>query len=222
MNHPYKLIIFDWDGTLMDSEARIVSCIQAACRDLELEVPAVESAKNVIGLGLHEACRQLLPQAGPQVHMEMSERYRYHFLTADSTPSQLFEGVEAMLEALEEKGLFLAIATGKGRQGLDAVLEETGLGGRFHATRTADETASKPNPMMLHELLDFFGLDPEEAIMIGDTEYDLEMARHARMASLAVSYGVHEVERLLKHEPLTCVDSIAEMHEWLSGELENN
>jgi len=215
---PYELVIFDWDGTLMDSEARIVSCIQAACRDLELEVPSAERASNVIGLGLHEACRQVLPEHGEAVHLKMSERYRYHFLTADTTPSQMFEGVEAMLEDLDRQGRFLAIATGKGRAGLDAVLKDTGLGRFFHATRCADETASKPNPQMLHELLDYFGLEAGQAIMIGDTEYDLEMARHARMDSLAVSYGVHETERLLKHEPLACVDSIPQMHRWLRGD----
>ena len=214
---PYQLVIFDWDGTLMDSEARIVSCIQAACRDLGLEVPDAERAKNVIGLGLHEACRQILPEAGSDVHLKMSERYRYHFLTADTTPSQMFEGVEAMLQDLDSQGHFLAIATGKGRVGLDAVLKDTGLGSYFHATRCADETASKPNPQMLHELLDYFGLEAGHAIMIGDTEYDLEMARHARMDSLAVSYGVHETERLLSHGPLACVDSISEMHQWLCG-----
>jgi phosphoglycolate phosphatase len=217
MGQAYNLIIFDWDGTLMDSEARIVSCIQAACRDLDLDVPTAERARNVIGLGLHEACRQVLPEHGEEVHLKMSERYRYHFLTADTTPSQMFDGVEAMLHDLDSQGHFLAVATGKGRAGLDAVLKDTGLGGYFHATRCADETASKPNPQMLHELLDFFGLEPGQAIMIGDTEYDLEMARHASMDSLAVSYGVHEVERLLQHGPLACVDSIPQMHQWLCG-----
>ncbi|MBD3669494.1 MAG: HAD-IA family hydrolase [Gammaproteobacteria bacterium] len=218
MSRPYKLIIFDWDGTLMDSQARIVSCIQAACRDLKLPVPDEAAAKNVIGLGLQEACRQLLPESRPPVHQEMSERYRYHFLSANATPSELFGGVEAMLDELEQRGHFLAIATGKGRQGLDSVLKETGLQGRFHATRTSDETASKPNPLMLHELLDFFGVETDEALMIGDTEYDMEMAVHARMDALAVSYGVHEVERLLRHAPLACVDSIPAMQRWLINE----
>jgi len=213
----YQLMIFDWDGTLMDSEAHIVACIQEACRDMGLEVPSAERARNVIGLGLHEACRQVLPEHGEAVHLKMSERYRHHFFHGDATPSQLFEGVEVMLQDLDSQGHFLAIATGKGRAGLDAVLQETGLGRYFHATRCADETASKPNPQMLHELLEYFALEPQQAIMIGDTEYDLEMAGHARMASLAVSYGVHETERLLKHQPLACVDSIPQMHQWLRG-----
>lgn len=218
MSQRYPLIIFDWDGTLMDSEARIVACIQEACRDLELEVPSAERARNVIGLGLHEACRQVLPEADESVHQRMSERYRHHFLLANQTPAEMFEGVEAMLQDLNDKGHFLAVATGKGRAGLNAVLEHTGLGRYFHATRCADETASKPNPQMLEELLDYFGLHSDQAIMVGDTEYDLEMARFARMDSLAVSYGVHEVARLMRHQPRACVDSIAQMHRWLQSE----
>lgn len=211
----YKLIIFDWDGTLMDSEAKIVSCLLASARDLELEIPSVAQAKNVIGLGLHEACVQLMPGSDHGLHLKMADRYRYHFLSANETPSQMFAGVETMLKSLDDAGHFLAIATGKGRQGLDAVLQETELKHYFHATRTADETISKPHPQMLHELLDFFGLEANEAIMIGDTEYDLQMASNARMDSLAVSYGVHEVERLLQHQPKSCVHSIEEMHNWL-------
>ena len=211
----YKLIIFDWDGTLMDSEAKIVSCLLASAADLQLPLPTVTEAKNVIGLGLHEACVQLMPGSGRELHLQMADRYRHHFLTANQTPSQMFEGVEEMLSALDERGHFLAIATGKGRQGLDAVLEETGLKHYFHATRTADETISKPHPQMLHELLNYFGLESNEAIMIGDTEYDLQMARNAKMDSLAVSYGVHELERLLEQQPISCVHSIDEMHRWL-------
>ena len=211
----YKLIIFDWDGTLMDSEAKIVSCLLASARDLELELPTVDEAKNVIGLGLHEACVQLMPGSDHAQHLQMAERYRYHFLIANETPSAMFDGVETMLQSLDETGVFLAIATGKGRQGLDAVLKETDLKHYFHATRTADETVSKPHPQMLHELLDYFGLESNEAIMIGDTEYDLEMASNAKMDSLAVSYGVHEVERLMQHQPRSCVHSIDEMHNWL-------
>ncbi|MDH5360915.1 MAG: HAD-IA family hydrolase [Gammaproteobacteria bacterium] len=211
----YKLIIFDWDGTLMDSEAKIVNCLLASATDLGLALPTVEEAKNVIGLGLHEACVKLMPGSDHALHLQMADRYRYHFLTANETPSEMFAGVEAMLKSLDDAGHFLAIATGKGRQGLDAVLRQTELKHYFHATRTADETISKPHPQMLHELLDFFGLEANEAIMIGDTEYDLQMATNARMDSLAVSYGVHEVERLMQHQPKSCVHSIEEMHNWL-------
>lgn len=211
----YKLIIFDWDGTLMDSEAKIVSCLMASASDLGLQLPSVDEARNVIGLGLHEACVKLMPASDRELHLKMADRYRYHFLTSNETPSEMFSGVENMLKSLDETGVFLAIATGKGRQGLDAVLKETDLKDYFHATRTADETVSKPHPQMLHELLDFFGLESNEAIMIGDTEYDLQMATNAKMDSLAVSYGVHEVERLMQHQPKSCVHSIDEMHNWL-------
>jgi phosphoglycolate phosphatase len=211
----YQLLIFDWDGTLMDSEARIVACLQAASADLGLEVPDKERAKNVIGLGLYEAVHKLFPEGEHDLHLKLSDRYRYHFLTADPTPSQLFQGARQMLEDLRQAGYWLAIATGKGRAGLNKVLQETDLGELFLATRCADETASKPNPQMLHELLDEFGLEAEQAIMIGDTEYDMEMALHARMDRLAVSYGVHELERLLKHQPVETMESIPEMHSWL-------
>ena len=211
----YKLIIFDWDGTLMDSEAKIVSCLMAACEDLGLEPPTEEAAKNVIGLGLHEACVQLLPGSEHALHLQMSDRYRHHFFDVQRPASAMFDGVENMLKGLDDEGHFLAIATGKGRRGLDEVLGQTGLKSYFHASRTADETISKPNPQMLHELLDYFGLESNEAIMIGDTEYDLQMASNAQMDSLAVSYGVHEVDRLLQFRPKACVDSIQEMHDWL-------
>jgi len=211
----YQLLIFDWDGTLMDSEARIVACLQAASADLGLAVPSPQRARNVIGLGLYEAVHALFPEGEHDLHLQLSERYRYHFLTADPTPSELFAGVEAMLGQLRESGSWLAIATGKGRAGLNKVLEQTGLGPMFLGSRCADETASKPNPQMLHELLDEFGLEAAQAIMIGDTEYDMEMAHHAGMDRLAVSYGVHEVERLNRHKPVKTVASVAEMHRWL-------
>lgn len=212
--HDYQLLIFDWDGTLMDSEAQIVACLQAASGDLGLPVPDVERAKNVIGLGLYEAVYQLFPEGEHELHLKLSDRYRYHFLTACPTPAELFSGTREMLESLRKAGYWLSIATGKGRAGLDKVLSETGLGEYFLSSRCADETASKPNPQMLHELLDEFGLEAGQAIMIGDTEYDMEMAHHARMDRLAVSYGVHEIERLLQYEPLATVDNIAAMQQW--------
>lgn len=210
----YQLLIFDWDGTLMDSEAQIVACLQAASADLGLDVPDVERAKNVIGLGLYEAVHQLFPEGEHDLHLKLSDRYRYHFLTADPTPSELFQGTQQMLEDLRDAGYWLAIATGKGRAGLNKVLQETNLGELFLSTRCADETASKPNPQMLHELLDEFGLEATQALMIGDTEYDMEMAHHARIDRLAVSYGVHEVERLQKYQPVATLDSVSQMHSW--------
>jgi len=211
------LIIFDWDGTLMDSQSRIVSCIQAACTDVGIEVPSADRARNVIGLGLHEACRQLLSNLDENVHTHVQTRYRHHFLNNDIAPARLFDGVLSMLQDLYSRGYLLAVATGMSRHGLNTILQKTRLARYFHATRCVDDSASKPNPLMLYRLLDYFGIQVEQALMVGDTEYDLEMARRAGMDALAVSYGVHEVSRLLPHRPLACINSIPHMHDWLVG-----
>ncbi len=213
----YRLLIFDWDGTLMDSEARIVACMEAAIGDLGLPHCGKPAIRNIIGLGLEEAVRTLYPAAGTTVQRQLVERYRYHFLVADSTPSPLFPGVRTMLEDLHGRGCWLAIATGKGRAGLEKVLEESGLKEWFMATRCASETASKPNPQMLLELLEELGTEPSQALMIGDTEYDMQMAKNAGVPSLAVSYGVHPRERLLQYEPVACLDNIDELHRWLTS-----
>jgi phosphoglycolate phosphatase len=215
MTQRLNLLVFDWDGTLMDSEARIVACIQAAIEDLGLEPREVASIRNIIGLGLHEAINTLYPGSERSLHEGMTERYRYHFLTANPTTSELFAGAEETVRALSEAGYLLAVATGKGRKGLDMVLEETGLGEYFHTTRCADETFSKPHPQMLEEVMDELGAEPGETLMIGDTEYDMQMAVNARTHALAVSYGVHEKERLMKHGPLHCLDDITELNAWL-------
>ena len=217
MTHRLNLLVFDWDGTLMDSEARIVSCMQAAIEDLGLEPREAASIRNIIGLGLHEAISTLYPGSDTTLHVAVTDRYRYHFLTANQTRSELFPGAEETVHGLSEAGFLLAVATGKGRKGLDMVLEETGLGQYFHATRCADETFSKPHPQMLEELMDELGAEPGETLMIGDTEYDMQMATNARTHSLAVSYGVHEKERLLQHNPLHCLDAIDELGDWLQN-----
>lgn len=213
--HPYKLIIFDWDGTLMDSKSRIVSCIQAACQDVGIAAPSADHARDVIGLGLNEACRIVLPDLDDDVRLRVKERYHYYFHGAVIAPAQLFAGARTMLHDLYHRGYPLAIATGMSRTGLDTILLETGLAAYFQITRCVDESASKPDPLMLHQLLEHFELQPKQAVMIGDTEYDLEMAHNAGMDALAVSYGVHEPERLLPHKPLACFDSIPKMHRWL-------
>jgi len=213
-NH-FNLIVFDWDGTLMDSEARIINCLRAAVGELELPERDDDEFRNIIGLGLPEAINTLYPGSGPELHHRLTERYRYHFLTADDTPSELFEGAEETVAALADEGYFLAVATGKGRQGLDKVLDETGMRGYFHVTRCADETCSKPNPQMLFEVMEQVGAEPGETLMLGDSEYDMLLARNARTAGLAVSYGVHDLERLLQHEPLGHIDAIGELPSWL-------
>jgi len=215
MRQRLNLLVFDWDGTLMDSEARIVACMQAAIADLGLEPREVASIRNIIGLGLHEAISTLYPGSDSPLHEAITERYRYHFLTANTTRSELFAGAEETVRSLSEAGYLLAVATGKGRRGLDMVLEETGLGQYFLATRCADETFSKPHPQMLEELMDELGAEPAETLMIGDTEYDMQMASNARTHALAVSYGVHDKERLLRHGPLHCLDDIGELNGWL-------
>jgi phosphoglycolate phosphatase len=211
----YELLVFDWDGTLMDSEARIVACVEAAVEDLGLTSPGREAIRNIIGLGLREAVHSLFPDGDDHLHLDIAERYRSHFFTAKEAPSELFEGTREVLDTLCRSGYLLAVATGKGRSGLDHALETTGLGDYFHATRTADETFSKPHPEMLHQILDQLGVLPSRALMIGDTEYDLQMASNARVASLGVDYGVHDRERLLKHRPLACLEKITQLPGWL-------
>lgn len=210
-----KLIVFDWDGTLMDSEARIVACMQAAITDLALEERTPQQISNIIGLGLRESVETLFPGSSNSLFQKLVDRYRYHFLVGDRTPSPVFDGVEALLAELAQRDYFLAVATGKGRAGLDKVLDETGLHHYFHATRCADETFSKPHPQMLLELMDELGVEAHSTLMIGDTEYDLQMAQNCRAKSLAVSYGVHDKQRLLDCQPLACVDTIQELHSWL-------
>lgn len=214
---PFKLIVFDWDGTLMDSEARIVACIHAAFADLGLPPPSPEAARDIIGLGLDEALAVLLPEAGQEGRRALIERYRHHFLFSNETPSQLFPGVAETLDWLRARGHLLAVATGKSRRGLDLVLLSTGLAGYFQATRCADETFSKPHPLMLLQIMDELGVGGAETLMVGDTEYDMEMARNAGTHALAVCYGVHSPERLLAQGPLGCLADLADMPAWLQG-----
>ncbi len=213
----FELIVFDWDGTLMDSEARIVACIQAAFADLGLPVPTREAARDIIGLGLEEAMTRLRPEADPDTRAALVVHYRRHFLLTDQTPTPLFPGARATLEWILAQGYRVAVATGKSRVGLNKSLAETGLAGLFHATRCADETFSKPHPAMLFELMEELGVRAAQTLMIGDTEYDLQMARNAGAQSLAVCYGVHDEARLLTHGPLACLDSLEAIPRWLAG-----
>ncbi len=216
---PYNLLVFDWDGTVMDSESHIVASVLAAIKDLALPERSAFEAKNIIGLGLREAIQTLYPGSDDQLHDNLIGRYRHHFLIANTTPSPLFPGAEALLESLNNAGYLLAIATGKGRGGLDRVLEETGLRAMFVTTRCADESFSKPHPQMLEHIMEFTGCEPDETLMIGDTEYDMEMASNASTHALAVSYGVHELERLQKHNPVGIIDALTELQPWLLSRL---
>jgi phosphoglycolate phosphatase len=211
----FDLLVFDWDGTLMDSEARIVASLNAAFVEIGVEPPARAKSREVIGLGLEQAMMQLWPQSTHAQRTELMLRYRHHFLEADDTPMPLFPGAAEVISELHRSGYLLAVATGKSRRGLVSALVESGLQPFFHATRCADETFSKPHPQMLTELLDELGADAERSLMIGDTEYDLEMARNAGVAAVGVSTGVHSRERLLALQPLACLPSIAELPQWL-------
>ncbi len=211
----FELIVFDWDGTLMDSQARIVDCLLAAFADLGLDPPSREAAADIIGLGLDDAMARLWPEAGPELRTALGLRYRQHFLVTNRTRSELFPGALETLATLRERGYLLAVATGKSRAGLDKSLDETGLGGHFHATRCADETFSKPHPQMLLELMDALGVRPAATLMVGDTEYDLQMAANAGVRSLAVCHGVHDPGRLLACGPLACLESLHDIPRWL-------
>ena len=211
----YELLVFDWDGTLMDSVAKIVACTQAAAKDMDLPVPAFDEAKQIIGLGLQEAMARLFGITNEDTVQAVAERYRYHFLGDEPTPEIMFEGAEALLQHLDESGYLLAVATGKSRRGLDHVLDKTGLADKFVITRCADETHSKPNPQMLQEIMDFTGVDKGKTLMIGDTEYDMLMAGNAGADGLGVTYGVHDREHLLANGALDCIDELTQLNSWL-------
>ena len=214
MARQYELIVFDWDGTLLDSAGAIAACIQAAARDLGLTVPSDEAARHVIGLGLADALMRAMPEVDMALYPQVAERYRYHFLSQDHELS-LFPGANALIRALHGENLLLGVATGKSRLGLSRALQHSGLGPYFHATRTADETFSKPHPAMLEELMAELGVGPESTLMVGDTTHDLQMANNAGVASIAVSFGAHPREALLAEQPLACFDRFADLGDWL-------
>jgi phosphoglycolate phosphatase len=211
----FDLIVFDWDGTLMDSTATIVACIQGAANDLGLPVPSGKQAAYVIGLGLQEAMQAVLPGLEAKYYPHMVERYRYHYLTRDKELT-LFVGVREMLVELSQQGYFLAVATGKSRVGLNRALDAANLLSVFDATRCADETFSKPNPAMLQELTRELGQDMQRTVMIGDTTHDLQMAINAGAAGIAVHYGAHSAPELQALDPLYAATSVSELHAWLN------
>lgn len=210
----FELLIFDWDGTLMDSAGVIVDSIQRACADLGIPLPSERASRQIIGLGLVQALQTLLPDLAEDAYPRLVERYRYHYLGRDHV-IPLFDGVEAGIRNLQAQGFQLAVATGKNRAGLERALASSGLGDAFLSTRTADQTHSKPHPAMVLEIIDELGGDPARTLVIGDTGHDLLMAANAGVASLGVTYGAHEVEDLRCHTPLALIDSFDEVHAWL-------
>ena len=210
----FDLLVFDWDGTLMDSAAAITASLRAACRDLDLAVPSEEQARYVIGLGLNDAMAHILPGLDAALYPRVVERYRVHFLQLDAGTA-LFPGAADTIAALRDSGFLLAVATGKSRRGLDRALSATGLERCFHATRCADEGHAKPHPGMLQGLMAGLGVGKERTLMIGDTTHDMEMARAAGVPRVGVAYGAHAREALLDYAPLACMDDFESLRQWL-------
>ena len=211
----FDLVVFDWDGTLFDSTALITRCIQAACVDVGVPRPSDEQASYVIGMGLIEALQHAAPGLARERYPELGARYRHHY-TARQHEVMFFDGALAMLEALKSRGHLLAVATGKSRRGLDDALNSSALRGLFDATRTADETASKPDPRMLHELMNDLVVDAERTLMIGDTTHDLQLALNAGVASIGVSYGAHDHSAFESFPTRHVAHSMADLHDWLA------
>lgn len=210
----FELLVFDWDGTLIDSAGAIASCIQEAARDLGLAVPDDARARHVIGLGLADALAYAVPELPASEYGRMADRYRHHFLARDAD-LPLFAGTRELLEGLHAAGFRLAIATGKSKVGLARGLQHLRLEGIFEATRCADQCAPKPAPDMLIELMSELAIDRARTLMIGDTAHDLGMAANAGVAAVAVGYGAHPAEQLAAFGPLTLARSTAELAAWL-------
>ncbi len=215
MPKQFDLLVFDWDGTLMDSAAAITTSLRDACADLELPVPSEERARYVIGLGLTDALKYLLPDLPAVGYPALLERYRHHFQRQDPDTT-LFTGAPELLQSLRDAGFLLAVATGKSRRGLDRALDATGLTQIFHATRCGDEGFTKPHPDMLLWLLDELNVNRERALMIGDTSHDMQMAVAADVARVGVAYGAHPRVNLLTHEPVACLNTFSELAAWLT------
>jgi phosphoglycolate phosphatase len=214
MGRRFDLLVFDWDGTLMDSTALIAASLQAACQDLGLPVPSGERARHIIGLGLNDAMAHVLPNVDPRLYPRVAERYGHHFRLREPG-TQLFPGASETLRTLNDAGYLLAVATGKSRRGLDRALDATGLTTAFHATRCGEESAPKPHPGMLNDLIELLATKPAKTLMIGDTTHDLQMAVNAGVASVAAAYGAHPREQLAALQPLACVAQPRELWQWL-------
>ena len=214
MAKKYDLLVFDWDGTLMDSAAHIAGALQAAFKDLGLPVPSSAAARHVIGLGLEDALRYLNPALQRHRYQEVAERYRVHFLAGDQDV-ELFPAVAEGILSLKQTGYLMAVATGKSRRGLDRSLLATGLVPYFHASRCADEGFPKPHPDMLNVIMQTLGAAAERTLMIGDTTHDLQMAQNAGVAAVAVCYGAHAADDLQGMNPLACLNSFEHLMQWL-------
>jgi phosphoglycolate phosphatase len=212
-----SLIIFDWDGTLMDSVGSIVECTRATLRELGLSEPDAATIRGTVGLGLRETASSLVPGCDDELFARILTCYRRHWVERWRDQPLLFPGVQELLADLEDDGYLLAVATGKSRRGLDHVLDQTGLRQRFHATRTADEALSKPHPQMLLDILDEMGVRPAAAVMVGDSVFDLQMAASAGTRAVAVLSGAHGREELAAHDPHALLGNVTELRRWLAS-----
>ncbi|MEE4099270.1 HAD-IIIA family hydrolase [Pseudomonas viridiflava] len=215
MRH-YDLLIFDWDGTLADSIGRIIESMRTAAIGGGMEGRDDESIKSIIGLGLPEAIRTLYPSITANDLIDFRQRYADCYMAMDNVPSRLFEGVSESIQAFRDEGYRLAVATGKARRGLDRVLKANAWLDFFDITRAADETASKPDPLMLHEIMAHCDVSPERSLMIGDSSFDLQMARNAGMDSVAVGYGAQSLDSLRAYEPRLAIEHFSELRPWLN------
>ena len=215
----FRLLVFDWDGTLMDSAASIAACMVESFRELGLEAPPEEDIRATIGLGLDDTFDRLVPGSSDGERRRLLAAYRKHWFGSYRDRPSLFARVPETIAALAERDYFLAVATGKSRMGLDRDLEATGLGRRFLATRTADEAPSKPHPQMLLDIMDELGVGGEETLMVGDTTFDLVMARSAGAAAVAVLTGSHRRPELMGCDPLDCLENMAELPDWLAARV---
>ncbi len=216
MSKRYDLIVFDWDGTLMDSTAIIAGSIQSACRDLNLTVPDDAAARHVIGLGLTEALRHAVPDAPEAMYAPLVARYRHHFLAQDAE-ILLFDGAREMIIELFESGYSLGVATGKNTAGLNRVLESSGMKRYFHATRTAEQTVSKPHPAMLLELMAELAVHAGRTLMVGDTTHDVLLAQNAGVDVVAVAFGAHPAAQLLALQPLALIENFTRLRAWFKA-----
>lgn len=210
-----KLIVFDWDGTVSDSLARIAQCVQLAAGEHQLDIPPINDIKEIVGLSLPKAMAQLFPTINEDKAESLRKGYSAHYKILDQKPCPFFPTAMSALTRLKKQGYLLAVATGKSRQGLDRVLRALDMDDFFHGSRCADETRSKPDPQMLNELLAEFSIEPKQAVMVGDTEFDMEMAFNAGVPRVAVSYGAHAVERLQVYQPIACIDKLKDIERYL-------
>lgn len=220
MGHKYQCVIFDWDGTLMDSEARIVASIQYAAKHAGFPVLSYDISKSIIGLSLEKAICTLYPNANDAGIQAISEGYTEYFLNHADVDMRPFEGAVELLRQLRHSGVKTAIATGKSRRGLDQVLAEIGFESYFDMTRTPVEAESKPSPLMLQQIIDELGLSVDQAVMVGDTEFDMQMAQNIDMDRIALSHGVHDLDVLKSYDPVCCFDDLPSLTDWIQYRVE--